>query len=113
MSQAYITLAATVVGMVVYGGLLIVKSKPIRAEDLLTFAMWCGAIVTGPYMVVSAFRLSKQPGEEANAIYVGIFGAYLFLLAAQKIISMVRRFSSTSAHPTRVSQENVPEKSLK
>lgn len=67
------------------------SKKAIKAEELLSVAMWCGAVVTGPYMFIGAFRLGRQAGEETNALYLAIFGVYLFLLSIQKVHEMLKR----------------------
>lgn len=101
MNQSYITLAVTVLGMVTYGIIMMKNHRAIRADELLTFAMWCGAVVTGGYMVASAFNLSRQAGQETNGLYVGIFGVYLVLLSIQKMHSMLRKLTSKpSAMPS-------------
>lgn len=91
MSQPYITLVVSTLGMVTYGTLVIKNHKTIKAEELLTIAMWCGAIVTGIYMFASAFGLFRQAGQETNALYLGIFGVYLALLSVQKTGEMLKR----------------------
>lgn len=101
MNQAYFTLAITVAGMVIYGAALIRKHRTVRAEELLTFAMWCGAVVTGPYMVVAAFSLSKQSSQQTNALYVGIFGVYLLVLSAQKLPNLANGAHLRGCRPRR------------
>ena len=64
--------------------------KMLKADYLLTFAMWCAATVTGVFAFAGAFKLSKQPGQETNGLYVGIFGLCLVWLSAQKAYEMVR-----------------------
>lgn len=86
--------------MVVYGVVTMRNNKAVRAEELLTFAMWCGGTVTGPYMVVAAFNLSRQSGQQTNALYLGIFGTYLLLLSIQKLHSMLRKHPSKSPAPS-------------
>ena len=84
-------LVVSALGMATYGILVMKNHKTIRAEELLTFAMWSGAIVTGIYMFTSAFRLGRQAGEETNGLYLGIFGIYLVLLSIQKVREMLKR----------------------
>jgi uncharacterized membrane protein HdeD (DUF308 family) len=91
VSQAYITLVVTALGTVTYGIFMMKNHKTIKAEELLTFAMWCGAIVTGIYMFAAAFRLGRQAGEETNGLYLGIFGVYLVLVSVQKVLEMLKR----------------------
>lgn len=90
MSQPYIILIVSAVGMAVYVGRALNVAKHLKADDLLTFAMWCAATVTGVFAFVGAFPLSKQPGEETNGIYVGIFGLCLTWLSAQRAVAIVR-----------------------
>jgi len=91
VNQVYITLVVSALGMVTYGILVMKNHKTIKADGLLTFAMWCGAIVTGIYMFASAFGLGRQAGQETNGLYLGIFGVYLVLLSIQKAREMLKR----------------------
>jgi hypothetical protein len=75
--------------MAVYAGCAIKKRTILKADDLLTFAMWCAATVTGTFAFAGSFKLSKLPGEETNGIYVGIFGLCLVWLSAQKAYEMI------------------------
>lgn len=76
--------------MAVYVGRALKVAKHLKADDLLTFALWCAATVTGVFAFVAAFPLSKQQGEETNGLYVGIFGLCLTWLSAQRAVAMVR-----------------------
>ncbi len=73
-----------------YAGCAIKNHKILKADDLLTFALWCAATVTGIFAFAGAFKLSKQVGEETNGLYVGIFGLCLVWLSVQKAIGMIR-----------------------
>ena len=90
MSQAYIILIASALGMAVYGGCALKTHKILKADDLLTFAMWCAGTVTGIFAFAGAFKLSRQPGQETNGLYVGIFGLCLVWLSLQKAVEMIR-----------------------
>lgn len=90
MSQAYIILIISALGLALYVGCAITKHRNLKADDLLTFAMWCAAGVTGVYAFLGAFGLSRQVNEETNGIYVGIFGLCLTWLSIQKIVKMTR-----------------------
>ena len=90
MSQAYLILIASALGMAGYVGCAIKKHKIVKADDLLTFALWCAGTVTGFFAFAGAFKLSKQPGQETNGLYVGIFGLCLVWLSLQKAIEMTR-----------------------
>jgi uncharacterized membrane protein HdeD (DUF308 family) len=91
VSQAYITLIVSALGAMVYGILVMKNQKPIDAVELLTFAMWCGAIITGIFMLGSSLSLGRKTGQETNALYVGIFGVYLGLLAIQTTWATLKR----------------------
>lgn len=90
MSQTYIILIASALGMAVYAGCAIKSHKILKADDLLTFALWCAATVTGIFAFAGAFKLSKQAGQETNGLYVGIFGLCLVWLSVQKAVEMTR-----------------------
>jgi FtsH-binding integral membrane protein len=90
MSQAYIILTASALGMAVYGGCALKRHKILKADDLLTFALWCAGTVTGVFAFAGAFKLSKQAGQETNGLYVGIFGLCLVWLSLQKAVEMIR-----------------------
>jgi hypothetical protein len=90
VSQPYIILIASALGMAVYAGCAIKTHRTLKADDLLTFALWCAASVTGIFAFVGAFRLSKQVGQETNGLYVGIFGLCLVWLSVQKAVEMNR-----------------------
>jgi small neutral amino acid transporter SnatA (MarC family) len=77
--------------MAVYVALAIKRRKSLKADDLLNFALWCAAMVTGVFAFAGSFKLSKQVGQETNAIYVGIFGLCLAWLSVQKVVEMVRK----------------------
>lgn len=100
MSQAYVTLVVSTLGIVAFGILILKTGKTIKAEELLTVAMWCGAVITGIYMIVSAFRLGRQPGEETNGVYLAIFGVYLVLLSIQKVREIFKRFLLKPSNPS-------------
>lgn len=76
--------------MAAYGGCAIKSHKILKADDLLTFALWCAATVTGIFAFAGAFKLSKQSGQETNGLYVGIFGLCLVWLSVQKAVEMTR-----------------------
>lgn len=99
MSQDYVTLVASTLGIVAFGILILKIGKTIKAEELLTVAMWCGAVITGIYMIVSAFRLGRQPGEETNGVYLAIFGVYLALLSIQKVREIFKRLLLKPSNP--------------
>ena len=90
MSQTYIILIASAMGMAVYVGCAIKNHKTLKADDLLTFALWCAAMVTGIFAFAGSFRLSKQAGQETNGLYVGIFGLCLVWLSIQKTVEMTK-----------------------
>jgi hypothetical protein len=90
MSRAYIILIASALGIAVYAGCALKRHKILKADDLLTFALWCAGTVTGIFAFAGAFRLSKQVGEETNGLYVGIFGLCLVWLSLQKAVEMTR-----------------------
>jgi hypothetical protein len=73
-----------------YVGCAIKMHKTLKADDLLTFALWCAATITGIFAFGGSFSLSKQPGQETNGIYVGIFGLCLVWLSVQKAVEMTR-----------------------
>lgn len=50
-------------------------------------------MVTGIFAFAGAFRLSKQLGQETNALYVGIFGLCLVWLSVQKAVEMIRELN--------------------
>lgn len=87
--------------MAVYVGCAIKNHKMLKADDLLTFALWCAATVTGIFAFAGAFKLSKQAGQETNGLYVGIFGLCLVWLSVQKAVEMTRElFLKASPTPT-------------
>jgi hypothetical protein len=90
VSQAYIILIASALGMAVYAGCAIKTHRTVKADDLLTFALWCAGTVTGILAFIGAFKLSKQAGQETNGLYVGIFGLCLVWLSVQKALEMTR-----------------------
>jgi FtsH-binding integral membrane protein len=90
VSQTYTILIASALGMAAYGGCAIKSHKILKADDLLTFALWCAATVTGIFAFAGAFKLSKQSGQETNGLYVGIFGLCLVWLSVQKAVEMTR-----------------------
>jgi len=90
MSQAHIILIASALGMAVYAGCAIKRRMILKADDLLTFALWCAGTVTGIFAFAGAFKLSKQAGQETNGLYVGIFGLCLVWLSLQKAVEMTR-----------------------
>lgn len=90
MSQPYIILIVSALGMASYVGCAIKNHKMLKADDLLTFALWCAATITGVFAFAGSFSLSKQAGQETNGIYVGIFGLCLVWLSLQKAVEMTR-----------------------
>jgi hypothetical protein len=88
VSQPNIILIVSATGMAVYAGCAIRNRKILKADDLLTFAMWCAGTITGVFAFVGAFSLSKQTGQETNGLYVGIFGLCLVWLSVQKAVEM-------------------------
>jgi hypothetical protein len=113
VSHAYIILVVSAFGMAAYVTCAIKAHRILKADDLLTFSLWCGAAVAGFFAFISAFKLSKQADQETNAIYLGIFGLCLVWLAVQKTLEMVRELfppppPPTPPHPT---QSNEPKQS--
>jgi FtsH-binding integral membrane protein len=90
MNQAHIILIASALGMAVYAGCAIKRRMILKADDLLTFALWCAGAITGFFAFAGAFKLSKQVGQETNGLYVGIFGLCLVWLSLQKAVEMIR-----------------------
>ena len=90
MSQPYFILIVSALGMAGYVGCAIKNHKMLKADDLLTFALWCAGTITGVFAFVGAFNLSKQIGQETNGLYVGIFGLCLVWLSVQKTVEMTR-----------------------
>ena len=66
MSQTHFILIVSALGMTAYAVCAMKKRKMLKADDLLTFAMWCAATVTGFFAFAGAFKLSKQLGQETN-----------------------------------------------
>lgn len=106
MSQAYIATAVATLGAIAYGILAMKSHKSIVADELLSFAMWCGAAVAGVYMFVDAFRLSKEAVRETDGVYLGIFGVYLVFLSIQKLKEAFRRKSSPKHSARPVTQDS-------
>ncbi len=100
MSHAYIILVVSALGMAAYVACAIKAHRILKADDLLTFSLWCGAAVAGFFAFIGAFKLSKQADQETNAIYLGIFGLCLVWLAVQKTIEMVRELFPPPPPPT-------------
>lgn len=112
MSQTNIILIASAIGMTVFAVCAIRNHKILKADDLLTFAMWCAGSVTGMFAFAGAFKLGKQPGQETNGLYVGIFGLCLVWLSAQKAYDMTRElFLKPPQPPTSEHTKNRPVKS--
>lgn len=95
--------------MATYGVCSMKARKAIKADELLTFAMWCGAIVTGGFMFAASFRLAKEAGEETNSLYLGIFGVYLVFLSIQKVSEMLRKLTFRLTPPAQYPEQKKPE----
>ena len=90
MNQTYVILVAAAVGMAAYVACAIIRHRNLKADDLLTFALWCATLVTGVFAFIGAFKLSRVAGQETNGLYVGIFGLCLVWLSIQKVVGMIR-----------------------
>jgi membrane protein DedA with SNARE-associated domain len=73
----------------IYGGCVFANGRKYKTNDLLAFGMWCGATVTGGYMLLSALHL-LQVDEESYRFYVGIFGVVLMLWSLQTAWGMLK-----------------------
>lgn len=93
MSQTTAILVVAIVGVAVYLYCGMKNGKNPRFDDLLTFAMWCSAIVAGIYMLLSALNLTKQADEETKRTYIGIFGLVLTAWSFLKACEMIRTIS--------------------
>lgn len=111
MSHPYIILIVSACGMAAYVTCAIKTRRTLKADDLLTFALWCGAGVAGIFAFIGAFKISKQAEQETNSIYLGIFGLCLVWLAVQKTIEMVRELFPPPPSPSPPSENAPPQQS--
>ena len=72
----------------------------LKADNLLTFALKSGGIVTGIYITVLAFM---HP-DSTNAVYTGIFGVIVAIVCAQNVMrlfaAMFRKINEQKACKT-------------
>lgn len=89
MKQATVSLVIGVISLLFYGACAFANGKKLKPKDLLSFAMWCGAMITGGYMVLSALHMLRVD-EESYRFYVGIFGSVLMLWSLQTALDMLK-----------------------
>ncbi|HTS07536.1 MAG TPA: hypothetical protein VMP68_18295 [Candidatus Eisenbacteria bacterium] len=100
-----VAVIVAVLGLFVYAICAFVNGKKLAPDKhFFSFGLWCGAFVTGAYMVLSALHVLRVD-EERYRIYVGIFGVVLMFWSFQTVYDMLRAVIGRKQSPSKTISE--------